>query len=280
MTLGQALEKAFLELKDISNGSQKINYLAQEIFSLSYTDLILNKSEILDTDLIKIFEKAIIAVKSKKPEAYILGYQYFCNLKFKVNNSVLIPRPETEQLVEMAVMLSEKYFKNKINFIDLGCGSGCVGVSVLSRLNNAKAILLDISPDAIAVSKENAKILLKDQPLFINSSAELYSPQDKLHLVLGNPPYIKAEDSGVSESTHVFEPHLALYAKEDGLALTRLWMSHYVKFMASEKSFMIFEIGHEQGAAILKHARSLNIFKKVTIVKDLYNKDRFFLGEI
>lgn len=279
MILEKALSRAKLQLKEIENYEQKVNYLAQEIFSLSYSDLILDKDKELDNLALENFENAISKVKAYMPEAYILGYQYFHGVKFKVNSNVLIPRPETEQLVAMAAELANKHFNEALNFIDLGCGSGCIGISLAKKVTHASGVLLDISKEALLVAKENAQNILSKELTYIQSTAELYNPQKKLHLVLGNPPYIAPNDKGVSKSTDSFEPHIALYAEDKGLELIKNWMSHYVQYMEPQKSYMIFEIGHDQGEAVLKFSESLNVFKNVSIVKDLYGKDRFFLGE-
>jgi release factor glutamine methyltransferase len=224
----------------------------------------------------------------QEPIAYILGYRYFYKSKFSVNSHVLIPRPETEHIVEHSLnFLSEKKSPERIRIADLGCGTGCIGLSIaceLETLNKAYILnLFDFSAQALEVSELNARSLLipEEKSHFHLKDLNFYKPEETYDLIVGNPPYIANNDPGVELSAHNFEPHSALYAEDEGLFCTKSWLNSWCSSIAPQ-GLLMFEIGHLQKSALekffveLRQSRSELSHLDFEFVKDLNKKDRFF----
>ena len=223
-----------------------------------------------------------------EPVAYIVGERGFFGHIFKVGPGVLIPRPETEHLVEEAIDWMKKNPQEKLTVVDLGCGTGCIGLSVLKANPNAHLIAVDISAVAVKFAQENANHLgVADRCRFLLSDAENIDlvlaevkkiGADKIQLLLSNPPYISETDTEVQKSVKDFEPSEALFAKDDGLFKLRKWSELYLPFL-SEPGLMLMEMGYQQGPDMKKHFDNLK-FKSVAIKKDLSGHDRIIRGEV
>lgn len=198
----------------------------------------------------------------KEPIQYILGYTYFYGLKIGVNANVLIPRNETEELVEW--LLSE-HNEEHLTLLDVGSGSGCIALAIKKHRPNWKVISVDISNEALNVAKQNAKQLNLDVE-FRNSNM-LENVLESIDIVISNPPYIKENDSFVDEATYEYEPHLALYTIDAGL----YFYKEFSKVLPNKKVRELYiEFGFQQANEIKE------IFKdyEVEIRKDLNRNDR------
>ena len=217
---------------------------------------------------------------SGEPVAYILGYKDFYNHAFKVNRGVLIPRPETESLVETAIDFAGKSSVSRV--VDLGTGSGCIGLSVLKELADAQLLAVDLSPLAIEVASENAATLeLSDRSHFLTMDAAVVESAhvtetlgDLADVILANPPYIGRNDPAVEKNVKMFEPQEALFSEEEGLAHIRQWASAASR-IGREGALVMFEMGHEQGLLAKQIFLDIGRFQDVKIVKDLSGRDRF-----
>lgn len=216
-----------------------------------------------------------------EPLAYILGKKFFYRSNFKVNSHVLIPRPETETLVEFAVEKLQPRRQDSINILDLGSGSGCIGLSLALEFPQAKVTLADVSSEALAVAKENALELgLADRAEWVCGPAQEVSfgnSSEKFDLIVSNPPYLELGDRRIEDSVLNFEPHLALFAEDQGFDLVRQW-SERAASLLSEGGWMIFEIGLDQGGRALQHFNKLGL-NHVALVTDLSGVDRFISGQ-
>ena len=209
-----------------------------------------------------------------EPLAYILGNQDFMGIRFVVSPAVLIPRRETEEMVECI----EKEFTgitNSIRFADIGSGSGCIGLSLAKRNTNFSGDLIEVSKDACAVIEKNRKALaLENKTKIHNKSAEEFfgSIEGKYNMIVANPPYIDESDPRVDPMTRKYEPHLALFADNKGLDKILAWQElAFPSLMPDGKMFM--EIGHFQGQELKDHfaAKHLNIH----LYQDLQGRDRW-----
>jgi len=215
-----------------------------------------------------------------EPVAYIIGKKEFFGFTFHVNDNVLIPRPETELLVEDAL----KWLKqNKIEnpeVLDLGCGSGCIGISVLKDVPGATLTAVDMSPEAIEVAKQNAHDLgVEDRAEFVLSdSMKLKFDPETFDLILANPPYIGEDDPDIQAEVKAFEPPMALFAADSGYKALMDWSAHAGGWL-KKKAFMGFEMGATQGPKMKDHFTSLKVFDQIRIVKDLASLDRHVVGE-
>lgn len=204
------------------------------------------------------------------PIQYLIGYVDFYGYKIYVNENVLIPRYETEYLVQKTINYSKKIFNDKLDILDLGTGSGAISI-VLGRELNSIVTGVDISEDALNVAKKNA-IENKVSINFIKSNM-LDSVEGKYDIVVSNPPYIDIDEK-IMDSVKKYEPHLALYAKDNGLYFYKNILSN-IKPYLKERFIIAFEIGWCQGALIEKIAQEYFEDSNVLIEKDLTNRDRY-----
>ena len=204
------------------------------------------------------------------PIQYLIGYVDFYGYKIYVNENVLIPRYETEYLVQKTINYSKKIFNDKLDILDLGTGSGAISI-VLGRELNSIVTGVDISEDALNVAKKNA-IENKVSINFIKSNM-LDSVEGKYDIVVSNPPYIDIDEK-IMDSVKKYEPHLALYAKDNGLYFYKNILSN-IKPYLKERFIIAFERGWWQGALIEKIAQEYFEDSNVLIEKDLTNRDRY-----
>ena len=220
---------------------------------------------------------------SGEPLAYITGTKGFYKLDFKVTKDVLIPRPETETLIEYGLIWAKKNLaeKEEIKILDIGSGSGCIGLTMAKELPNTKIQFIDVSEKALAVAKENAALLkVEERCIFTLGDASLVasSIEGGFDLILSNPPYISPDDPEVEAHVKSFEPHQALFAK-NGTDLLTAWSKLYAPKL-SQPGLMMMEMGYKQGAEMQKHFESLEAFDIVQVLKDLSGHDRIIQGSI
>ena len=217
-------------------------------------------------------DEALQRLKNGEPPQYIVGDVNFYGNIIKVNKNVLIPRRETEELVEKTSELIKKYFPNKtIDILDIGTGSGCIPITLKKIFPKANVTTVDISEEALDVAKENADINNSDITLIRSDLFE--NVKGKYDVIISNPPYIR-EDEEIMDIVKNNEPHLALYAKDNGLYFYKEILKQASKYL--KKDFLIaFEIGEEQGKDIMDIAKKHFPKAKCTISQDLQHLDRF-----
>ena len=218
----------------------------------------------------KTLDEGIELLNKGIPVQYIVGNVDFYGYNFKVNENVLIPRFETEELVEKTIKYINKYLNKKVDILDLGTGSGCIAITLKKELDcNVDAV--DISPKALEIAKLNAKNNNVDITFY---EGDMLNPINKRYdVIISNPPYI-AYNEEIMEIVKNNEPHTALYAEDNGLKYYKDIISNANKYL-KEKSIIAFEIGEKQGNLILEYAK--NYFKDsiITVEKDMQNRDRF-----
>ena len=212
----------------------------------------------------------------KEPIAYILEEKEFWSKKFKVNNNTLIPRPETELIVENLVKNSEH---KKINILDIGTGCGCILISLLSELKNSHGTGIDISKKALEIAKENAKLhLVNTRIRFINKSFEKLFNY-KFDLIVSNPPYIeKPIIKNLHEDIKNFEPKIALDGGNDGLDVIKK-LIYKAKYILKIRGKLALEIGNEQFKKVSNILRNNN-FKIEKNIKDYKDNTRCLVSTL
>ena len=217
----------------------------------------------------------LIARRAKRiPLAYLTRIQEFMGLSFRVNESVLIPNPDTEILVEAALgRLGDRFA-----ILDLCTGSGCVGLSLLHYSNDTTLVATDISADALAVAKENARALgLSERTELI--CCDLYPECDLFDLIVANPPYIQTEViDTLAPEVRCAEPKLALDGGRDGLTFYRRILARAGAYL-NPGGCLLVEIGYDEGAAVAGMFEAGG-FKEVHIIKDLNGLDRVVAGHL
>ena len=219
----------------------------------------------------KFYNKALKELSAGKPIQYIVGEVDFYGYPIKVNDSVLIPRYETELLVDLTIKKAKKLFPNKkIDIIDLGTGSGCIAITLKKELN-ANVSALDISKKALEVAQYNAKTNNTDIT-FINDDMAKYQT-NRYDIIISNPPYISFNEE-IMDIVKNNEPHDALYAEDNGLYFYKRIIEN-IPYITKDKYLVCFEIGSTQGDAIKNYASANLKDAFITIVKDYANLDRF-----
>lgn len=250
--------------------SDLVKILLAELLDLNPLELLNHLNDLVLDEKVEIFKKEMEALKSGKPIQYVLGNVNFFGNKFIVNENVLIPRFETEELVENTIRYINEVFNGKAHVLDIGCGSGVIGLTIKEKLPNCDVDLIDISKEALEVTKENAKNLELDVNIY---ESDIFSNvNDKYDIIISNPPYIR-EDEEIEEIVKNNEPALALYGGKDGLDYYRRILTDINNYL-NPKSLIAFEIGYLQKDDIIN---LVNNSLKNTVIeakKDLSDKDR------
>jgi release factor glutamine methyltransferase len=237
----------------------------------------------LAPDTWSIFEKAVFEHAKGTPVQYIIGNEDFYGRNFIVNEAVLIPRPETEELVHGALERIKVMFggAKEIRLADIGTGSGAIAISMKLEAPHLLVTATDIAEDSLAVARENA-IRLEADIECLQGDLLLPFMEDKrtYDVILSNPPYIPARDqSWMSEVVTEHEPHRALFAGEDGLDFYRRFMKE-LPAVLNVKAIVGFEIGAGQGEEVASLLQRTFASAKVEIVNDINGKDRMVFAEI
>ena len=264
-----------LKLNNIKSFNLDSELILSSTLKIGRSEIILNLEKKIKKNETRNFFNLIARRKKNEPIAYITGYKDFWKNKFKVNNNVLIPRPDSEILVEQ--ILNEISINSKKKILDIGTGSGCIIVSILNDRRKCTGVGIDISKNALKLAKYNAKIQhLKNRIKFFNTNI------DKFHLgkydfVVSNPPYIKfSEVNGLDRDVRCYEPKIALSGGIDGLSKIRLVVSRSSNLI--KKSGKLFlEIGSTQASEVLKILRIYGFYNN-KVIKDLGKKNRCIIS--
>ena len=233
-------------------------------------NILVNLDKKVNERNVEIFKKYLQRRSNNEPMAYIMEEKEFWSMKFNVNRKTLIPRPETELLVDKLLRM---YNKKKISILDIGTGSGCIIISLLCSLNKSNGTGIDVSNSAILVAKKNAtKFKLFNRIKFLNKSLENVFGK-KFDLIVSNPPYIERKNmKNLSEDIKRYEPRMALDGGNDGLDLIKK-VIYKSKDILKIKGTLALEIGNEQ---IKKVSKILidNKFRIKHVIKDYKNNVR------
>jgi release factor glutamine methyltransferase len=252
--------------------------LLAHALGLKRIDLYIQHERILNKEELAKFKDLIKRREKKEPIAYITNNQPFMSLDFYVDQSVLIPRPETELLVGIIIDLI-KNDSRLITIADIGTGSGCIAVSLAKYLPQVKTIGIDASQEAIVIAHKNAvKHGLENRCEFRFGS--LLDPlAEKVDMILSNPPYIQSDQiEKLQEEVAIWEPRDALDGGKDGLEYIRKIIEQAPAHLASEGKIYI-EIGFDQKEKVKELARETGKYQEIRIIKDLSGKDRIFYGK-
>lgn len=248
--------------------------LMMEITGKENHDLYMEFEEEMDDSIFKEFNEKYEILLTGKPLQQILGYEYFYGYKFTVNEDVLIPRPETEELVANILAYYDDYFPNqKVNLCDIGTGSGAIAITLKKEEDNLQVVASDISEAAVKTAQKNANDLSANVRFLIGDMCEpLIDENVKVDILVSNPPYIPLHEE-MEHSVKDFEPHVALFGGEDGLKFYRTIFERG-KLLLKEKSFMAFEMGYNQKEALTALAKEYYPESRIEVLKDLSGKDR------
>ena len=244
--------------------------LLAELLELNPLELLNHLDDVVTEEKATLYKQECQAVKDGKPIQYVIGNVNFYGEKYDINENVLIPRFETEELVENTIEYIKKFFTEPVDIIDLGCGSGVIGLTLEKKVSTNSVDLIDISPKALSVTYKNC-VKHASTANLINSDM-FEKVEKKYDVIISNPPYIKTNEE-IEEIVKSNEPHLALYAGEDGLDCYNKILasaSHHMK----ERCLIAFEIGYQQAQDITELAHKYLENITVEVKKDLSGKDR------
>lgn len=241
---------------------------------IDHTFYYMHLDEEMPEDARHEFDALINKRSERVPLQYITGEQEFMGLVFHVNSSVLVPRQDTETLVEEALKLVQPGMK----IMDMCTGSGCVLISILKNAHDVEGFGYDISKQAINVAKENAKL---NDVAAVFERSDMFDDvmEEKFDMLVSNPPYIRSEEiDTLMPEVAGFEPREALDGKEDGLFFYRKLISGCREFV-KPGGYVLFEIGYDQGEDVSSMMTNAG-FLEVTVVKDLAHNDRVVIGKL
>lgn len=264
----------------IVEGKKKVHsthakMLLADLLNKNPLELLLHLDEEVTPEIEQHYYEQIQKLANQQPLQYVIGNVNFYGNTFIVNPSVLIPRFETEELVENTLNFIEYYFPQKdLKIIDLGTGSGCIGITLKKKLPTTQVTLVDISKEALTVAKENANLL--DVEVTCVESDFWENITDRYHIVISNPPYLKTQEE-VEKIVVQNEPHLALFAGEEGLDCYQKILSD-IKDHLEDQYLVAFEIGFEQGDILKSMFQTIFTDALITVKKDLQGRDRMIFA--
>lgn len=269
--------------------------LIEELFGLSYADIVCGATEQLSADDTLRLDTAVRRIEQGEPLQHVLGYADFCGNRFSVNSSVLIPRPETEWLVdEGAKLMSTTATSSPKRILDIGTGSGCIAISLKLRLGDAYVEAWDISEEALRTAQDNADAL-KAEVVFrkrdaLVSSAPTEQAMDSINyseanilaapwdLIVSNPPYIcDSERSAMDDNVLLHEPHTALFVPDDDPLRFYRAIARYALLTLNIGGSLLFECNTRYAEATGTMLRDMG-FEEVTVSDDCFNLPRFVRG--
>ncbi|WP_339918136.1 peptide chain release factor N(5)-glutamine methyltransferase [Yeosuana marina] len=253
--------------------------IIESYLNLKRIDLALNPELSCKDNQSQLLNDALAHLKKQIPIQYILGETEFFGLPFKVNSSVLIPRPETEELVSWIINQQPKTEKQELSILDIGTGSGCIAISLAKKLPNAKVYALDVSKESLNVAKKNAKLNNVVIEFFeadiLNSKA--WSEEFKnltFDVIVSNPPYVRELEKDMMKNNVLKnEPHLALFVEDEDPLLFYKAITQYAVNNLTNKGRLFFEINEYLGKQMIQLIKKCG-FNSVELKQDIFKKDR------
>lgn len=283
-TIQNLLKTANAKLKERRNPQLDSMLLLCYVLNVDKTYIYTHREEVIDGETVDKFYKLVEKRSKGYPLQYIIKKQEFMGLDFFVDEGVLVPRPDTEILVESIIKLvneSNMRDKDKINIVDIGTGSGAITLSLAHYIKNAFIYSIDISQDALNIAKRNCKNLrLENRVEFLNG--DLFKPLENLYkeidIVVSNPPYIPTKDiTNLEAEVSQYEPKLALDGGIDGLNYYKKIIQQAPKHL-KENGILALEIGYNQGKDLKKLLQQIGKFDNIEIKKDLAGHDRVVIA--
>lgn len=269
MKLAQILAEMEIELEAVGEEAESLSFAFRALKDLSFTKFVLKMQAEATADDIELLKEIQSQLLVHRPAQYIIGSAKFHGHSFKVDERVLIPRPETEELVDL--ILSENPNTN-IKVLDIGTGSGAIALSLAIDRDNWQVTASDISSNALELAQENAEVI--DVVIDFVQSDCFQEITGKYDIIVSNPPYISETDrEEVGLNVLTSEPHLALFAVEDGYAVYRKIAENAQKHL-TEKGKIYLEIGYKQGEYVKKLFESAFPKMRIRVLQDQFGKDR------
>lgn len=285
-TIREAFQEAsyFLEACGVSDPIFEAEWMIRHLLQWDRAQFFLRLSEPWPVELNDHLDDFLRRRKENEPIQYMIGYQAFYGRDFMVNPSVLIPRPETELLVERVLKEAERQWPkdSHLNVVDVGTGSGVIAITLALERPDWQITAVDISTHALKVAQENAnRFQVGSKIRWVNGSyLDALSPEEPIDILVSNPPYIPSSKiHQLERQVRDYEPVLALDGGVDGLEPYRILCHSYAKWK-NHPRLIAFEVGHDQGDAVCSMVQSILDAKEVQLFSDLAGFDRVVTGWI
>ncbi|MFM7897025.1 MAG: peptide chain release factor N(5)-glutamine methyltransferase [Flavobacterium sp.] len=277
MLLKQYKTHFFNSLKNIQDEQEIESFffiLTEYLHNLKRVDVALNPNfELSDTEVEK-WNAILSELQQEKPIQYITGEAWFYGLRFEVNENTLIPRPETEELIEWILNSPITHHPSPITILDIGTGTGCIPISLKANLPQANVSAIDVSEKALEVAKRNA-VSNKVEINFIQTNIlEVEDLNQHFDVIVSNPPYVRnLEKEEIKKNVLDYEPHLALFVEDTDALLFYRKIAQLALKNLSPNGLLFFEINQYLGKETVELLENLG-FKNIELKKDIYGKDR------
>lgn len=270
----ELLNEAQNKMLEADLGEQAALFYLLELTDMKSHNLYMEMDEEVDSEIEAKYKEGIERLLTGEPLGHILGFEWFYGYRFKVSENVLIPRPETEELVGYVLAAYDEMFEGKdVIACDIGTGSGAIAISLKLEEPRLHIVASDISEEALEVARENAKELNANVSFLCGSMLEpLIERNIKVDILVSNPPYIKS-DAQMEKSVVDYEPHVALFGGEDGLKFYRMIFENAHKVL-KDKAFMAFEMGYDQKDDLIALAKQYYPKARIEAIQDMNRKDR------
>jgi release factor glutamine methyltransferase len=275
--MDELLKGAYERLSSVSDTAQlDAQLLLAHVLAVSTSYFYTWPEKMVGSDDITRFNDLLARREQGEPVAYLLGYQAFWSLELEVSPCTLIPRADTERLVEVALSVVDISRANRI--LDLGTGTGAIALSLASELPQSTVIGVDLIEEAVALAKRNALRNRLTNVVFLQSSwFEALEDAEPFDLIVSNPPYIDPDDKHLSQGDVRFEPKSALVAEKQGMADIEHIIQRASNYMAPN-AYLVFEHGYDQAAAVRACLKKAN-FVAIESFQDLGGNDRVTIGQ-
>ena len=246
---------------------------------LKRVDLALQPNLKFSESDIEVWNSILAQLQKQIPLQYILGSTSFYGLDFIVNENVLIPRPETEELVEWIIYENLKKEKSKdLKILDIGTGSGCIAISLAKNIPNAQVFAIDISDKALATAKKNAESNAVTVTFLEKNILETADLQQQFDIIVSNPPYVRnLEKVEINKNVLEYEPHLALFVEDDDAFIFYRKIAKLAQKNLSQNGQLYFEINQYLGKEMIDLLKEMH-FINIQLKKDIYGNDRMIFG--
>ncbi|HQK40109.1 peptide chain release factor N(5)-glutamine methyltransferase [Flavobacterium alvei] len=270
-----------LPIYDAGEAESFFYLILEEKRNLKRIDLALNPELTFSNDEIEVWNLILNQLKKEIPIQYLLGKTSFYGLEFEVNPNVLIPRPETEELVEWIIQSQKsKAESQKIKILDIGTGSGCIAISLAKNLPNAQVFAIDVSEKALATAQKNTKINEVNVTFLLKNILETEDLEQQFDIIVSNPPYVRElEKQEIKKNVLDNEPHLALFVDDNDALIFYRKIAELAQKNLSPNGQLFFEINQYLGKEMIDLLEKMG-FKNIELRKDIYGNDRMIRGTI
>lgn len=283
MLLKQYKTHFFDSLKNIQDEQEIESFffiLTEYLHNLKRVDVALNPNFEISDAAIEKWNVILAQLQQEKPIQYITGEAWFYGLKLEVNENTLIPRPETEELVEWVIESQKsKVQSQKLEILDIGTGTGCIPISLKANLPQANVSAIDVSEKALEVAKRNAQSNKVEVNFIQVNILEVLDLNQNFDIIVSNPPYVRnLEKQEIKKNVLDYEPHLALFVEDTDALLFYRKIAQLALKNLSPKGLLFFEINQYLGKETVELLENLG-FKNIELKKDIYGNDRMIKCE-